>query len=251
MKLPTVSNACALAILISGTLLICLIIVLNVLIDTPLFIKGINFIYDYQHSMPYSWIHVVQNFFSLLCNPLGVGAVLIIYYIVVNRKLLLMVHISYFIFATYIIALLKQAFQQSRPIWYDARISNWEWFCPKDFGNPSGHSFAVILLYEPIISDSIGYWKYKPWMYVLTVLFIMIPISRMYLGVHSLNQILFGLSLGTVFLILYKYIYQKALYELFWEFLLGSAKLIKLIGIFFLYLVTIAIPIVFFNINAR
>lgn len=53
-------------------------------------------------------------------------------------------------------------------------------------------------------------------MFVLMVLVVMIPISRMYLGVHSLNQILFGLSLGTVFLVLYKYIYQKALYELYW-----------------------------------
>ena len=125
MKLPTVSNACALVILLSCTLLICLIIILNVFIDTPLFIEGLNFIYKYQHAQPYSWIHIIQNFFSLLCNPMGVGAVLVIYYIVVNRKLLLIVHLSYFLFATYIIALLKQAFQQSRPIWYDSRISNW------------------------------------------------------------------------------------------------------------------------------
>lgn len=38
----------------------------------------------------------------------------------------------------------------------------------------------------------------------------------MYLGVHSANQILFGLSMGFTFLILYKYIYQKALYHLAW-----------------------------------
>ena len=125
MKLPTVSNGCALAILIICTLLICAIIILNVFIDSPLFIKGINFIYDYQNHQPYSWIHVIQNIFSLLCNPIGIGVILIIYYIVVNRKLLLIVHLSYFLFATYIIALLKQSFQQSRPIWYDSRISNW------------------------------------------------------------------------------------------------------------------------------
>lgn len=125
MKLPTVSNACALAILIICTLLICAIIILNVFIDSPLFIKGINFIYDYQTHQPYSALHVIQNLFSLLCNPIGIGVILIIYYIVVNRKLLLIVHLSYFLFATYIIALLKQSFQQSRPIWYDSRISNW------------------------------------------------------------------------------------------------------------------------------
>lgn len=125
MKLPTVSNGCALAILIIGTLLVCLIIILNVFIDTPLFIEGINFIYKYQNAQPYGYIQKIQNFFSLLCNPIGVGAVLVIYYIVVNRKLLLIVHLSFFLFTTYIIALLKQAFQQSRPIWYDDRIKNW------------------------------------------------------------------------------------------------------------------------------
>ena len=77
----------------------------------------------------------------------------------------------------------------------------------------------------------------------------MVPISRMYLGVHSLNQILFGLSLGCVFLILYKFIYQKALYELYWEFLLGSRRRIKIFGVVLLNLICIAIPIIFFVIN--
>lgn len=250
MKLPTISNGCALAILLLGTFLICAIIILNVLIDTPLFIMGINFIYDYQHKQPYNAFHVIQNLFSLLCSPIGVGTVLVVYYIIVNRKLLLIVHLSYFLFATYIIALLKQSFQQSRPIWYDSRVSNWEWFCPKDFGNPSGHSFAVILLYEPIISDSIGHRRLKPlWAFIIILLCVMIPLSRMYLGVHSANQILFGLSLGTVFLILYKYIYQKALYELYWEFLLGPMKKVKFLGVVFLNLIVIAIPIIFFYIN--
>jgi undecaprenyl-diphosphatase len=216
MKVPTISNNFALGVLLAGTFLICFIMILNVFLDMPLFIMGLNFIYKYQQSVPYSYYHTIQNALSTFAHPALIGAVLVIYYIVVNRKLLLIVHVSYFIFATYIIAILKQAFQQSRPIWYDSKINNWEWFCWKDFGNPSGHSFAVILLYEPIISDSIGYWKYRPWSYVLAILCVLVPISRMYLGVHSLNQILFGLSLGTVFLILYKYIYQKALYDLYW-----------------------------------
>lgn len=130
----------------------------------------------------------------------------------VNRKLLLIVHLSYFLFCIYIIALLKQAFQQSRPIWYDRHIQLWGWFCPKDFGNPSGHSFAVMLLYEPILSDILGYGR-KYWAgFFLFIIGTMIPLSRMYLGVHSANQIFFGLTLGLVALILFKYIYQQALY---------------------------------------
>lgn len=122
MKPPTISNFCALAVLLLGTLLICLIIILNVYIDTPLFILGVNFIYNMQHTVPHGWIVVIQNLLSLLCEIPVIGAILVIYYIVVKRKLLLLVHLSYFLFSIYIIALLKQAFQQSRPYWYDSRI---------------------------------------------------------------------------------------------------------------------------------
>lgn len=66
------------------------------------------------------------------------------------------------------------------------------------------------------MSDALGYWRYRPWAIVLVILCIMIPVSRMYLGVHSANQTLFGISLGWTFLILYKYIYQRALYQLAW-----------------------------------
>lgn len=221
---------------------------MNVIFDEALFIHGINFIYSYQTAQPFSFLHQLQNFFSLLCNPLGIGVIALVYYILVNRKLMLIVHLSYFLFATYIIALLKQAFQQSRPIWYDYHIQNWEWFCPKDFGNPSGHSFAVMMLYEPIISDSLGYGN-KYWVaFPLFIIGTMVPISRMYLGVHSLNQILFGLTLGFVSLILFKYVYQKALYELYWEMLMKNTgkKTIKIIGIFILNVLCVLIPIMFF-----
>jgi hypothetical protein len=71
----------------------------------------------------------------------------------------------------------------------------------------------------------------------------------MYLGVHSANQIMFGLSLGTTLLVLYKYIYQRALYELFWKFLLGERRKIKFIGAFLLHVLTIVIPIIFYQVN--
>ena len=102
------------------------------------------------------------------------------------------------------------------------------------------------MLYEPIFSDAIGYWKYRPWALLLAIFCIIMPISRMYLGVHSANQTLFGISLGFTFLILYKYIYQRALYHLFWEFLIGTRQKLKFIAVIFLNLIVIAIPIIFY-----
>ncbi len=122
LKPDTIPTSCAMIVLVFGTLAACLIIVLNVVFELPLFIQGINFIYAYQSLQPWVAIRVIQNIFSLFCNPIGVGVALGLYYIIVNRKLLILVHVSYFLFATYIIAILKQAIQQSRPIWYDSRI---------------------------------------------------------------------------------------------------------------------------------
>lgn len=104
------------------TLLLCLVITLNAVYETPLFILGLNFIYDYQKNQPYTFLHFLQNLISLVCNPIGISAVLIVYYIGNNRKLLLLVHLSYFFLATYLMALLKQSFQQSRPIWVNPQI---------------------------------------------------------------------------------------------------------------------------------
>lgn len=120
-----VSNNCTTAIFLSCNLILCVVIALNAIYETPLFILGINFIYEYQKYQPYSLLHIVQNLFSFMCNPIGVGTVLVVYYILVNRKLLLIVHLSYFLLANYLLSLLKQSFQQSRPIWVNSEIEKW------------------------------------------------------------------------------------------------------------------------------
>ena len=107
------------------------------------------------------------------------------------------------------------------------------------------------MLYEPIVSDTIGYGRYRQWTLPLLFLGVMVPVSRMYLGVHSANQILFGLTLGFIFLVLYKYVFQKALYEFYWSMLLGHnrLKVIKVIGVIVFNLIVLAIPIIFYQIN--
>ena len=54
-----VSDVCSLIVLIAASLVICLIVIMNVLIDEPLFIRGINFIHDYQTAQPYGIIQVI------------------------------------------------------------------------------------------------------------------------------------------------------------------------------------------------
>lgn len=77
----------------------------------------------------------------------------------------------------------------------------------------------------------------------------MVPLSRMYLGVHSANQIIFGLVLGLIFLILYKYVYQRYLYVLYWNLLLKHHKLRKLAIAIVAHVLSLCIPILFHHIN--
>lgn len=77
----------------------------------------------------------------------------------------------------------------------------------------------------------------------------MVPISRMYLGVHSANQILFGLVLGQIFLILYKFVYQRYLYYLYWGLLMKHKKWKKLAIAIVIHIISLIIPIVFYSIN--
>lgn len=197
-------------ILVISLLFLALTMVLNVTIQTPLFLLGLNFIYNYQSAFPQMWIQNFYNVVSYTSFPTGVAVVILLHYVLVKRKLMLIVHLIYYFYCTYIIAILVQSYQQSRPIWYDIRIKNWDWNCGQTYANPSGHSFSVVVLFEPIVSDSIGTAKWRRLIMIpLFLLWVLVPISRVYLGVHSVNQILFGLTLGMISLVLFKYIYQK------------------------------------------
>jgi membrane-associated phospholipid phosphatase len=73
------------------------------------------------------------------------------------------------------------------------------------------------------------------------------PFSRLYLGSHSVNQVLFGLSIGFILLILYKFIYQKILYELYWYFINYKKDIIKISIIIIFHIIIIIIPIIIYN----
>lgn len=216
---------------------------------------GLNFIYKYQQSQSQEWIIVIQNILSILASQI-IGIIIVIYLVLVKRKLTAIIHIGYFSLFTYLIGILNLAFQSPRPYWYDTRIQNWDKLCPMSFGNPSGHSYAMIMLYEPIFSDILGFGKFHFVAPLLVIFWITSGISRMYLGSHSSNQVLFGITIALIQLVLFRFVFQKMLFELCWNFLTKSFKkhkkqIIKLIGLVFINLFSFIIPIVFYAYNSN
>lgn len=216
LKYPIPSIKFTMAVLLITYVLLFTIIVLNAVMNEGLFIQGLNFIYNYQQSQGQPAIIVIHNLVSLLSYPLGVMAMILIYYFLASRKLKVAVHLVFYFYATYIIAIIVQSQQETRPVWYDLRIQRFEWFCVQTFGSPSGHCYSIVMLLEPIVSDTIGYLKWKILSIPLAAIFIAMVLSRMFLGVHSADEVFYGLLLGFIALVLFKFVYQKELYELFW-----------------------------------
>lgn len=158
-----------------------------------------------QSIMDFTIIKIVNNIFSMFGNPIIVSLLIIFEVCVVKHKFKALIHVSFYLISLYIIAFLKLAYQQSRPIWSWDQIHKWEWFCPKDFGNPSGHSFTILPLYEPILSKYIGFSKSKLTWFFLVFFGFFVPFSRTYLGMHSVNQVMFGLTLGVGATVMYRY----------------------------------------------
>lgn len=104
--------------------------------------------------------------------------------------------------STLLVGLLKMIYISPRPYWSNLEIVPYG-SCETGWGNPSGHSLTCVAVYltlwhiifechqlrEKVIEKyvSLGF----------TIIFIMlIMISRVIVGAHSLNQILYGASLG-------------------------------------------------------
>lgn len=88
-----------------------------------------------------------------------------------------------------------------------------EWTCYTEYGSPSGHSMLSIVLLEFLVRflskkyECIAKTNYL-WYGFAFLLELLVMFSRVYLGMHSLNQVLFGLMLGC---------YSMAVYYLFAE----------------------------------
>lgn len=102
----------------------------------------------------------------------------------------------------------KLAYADPRPYMIDKEIVPYT--CSKAFGNPSGHSsaaslFAIVCfldIFHGKPADKISDIRYCNWLvYILAIIVAIfwsssIPFSRYLMGAHSLDQIIYGTSLG-------------------------------------------------------
>ena len=107
---------------------------------------------------------------------------------------------------------LKLIYKNPRPVWTTNEIIDFS--CHTSYGNPSGHSLESMAVYLSLWEIAVNSNKFfnnkkilKYILFIFTLLLILsIAISRVLIGVHSINQILFGLSLGVLFFFALKFL---------------------------------------------
>jgi hypothetical protein len=102
---------------------------------------------------------------------------------------------------------LKINLQQPRPFWLSDEITAIE--CESGYGYPSNHVLTTVptfliffeIMYYRFELDKTVNKKFYYWLGALTIGFlcILIGLSRLVMGVHSLDQIIFGLVMGFAF----------------------------------------------------
>lgn len=93
---------------------------------------------------------------------------------------------------------LKQIFKRPRPSMLRLSVES-------GYSFPSGHSMVAIAFYGLIIYFiSRSNLKYKKAYYIgLSILILLVGISRIYLGVHYFSDVLCGFLFGTIYLVLF------------------------------------------------
>ena len=107
---------------------------------------------------------------------------------------------SVIVLSSYYDNILKLSYGSPRPFWINPSIKR---SCDGGFGNPSGHSFSSFAIYLSLwdIITNLNYFNRKKYLKIALLIFFIlfslsIAFSRIFLSVHSINQIIYGSILG-------------------------------------------------------
>ena len=204
------------------TLYFILIISTERLYYQKLFNESLEIIPKFQKSIPDSY--TIWKIIAFLGTKPAFGVIYIILFLFIPvNKIFVMTFLL--IFTGYVDHVGKILYRQERPLWINPEINiNSQHSC--GYGNPSGHSLSSSCLYLSfwyVLSDLLynlinnkklfNVVKYVIFSFFLGIIYLIMT-SRIYLGVHSINQIIFGFLIGLgiflLFLPLFKVYHNTA-----------------------------------------
>ena len=220
----------------------------------PLFDESIDFELKWRQNA-WGFTKTSYNIITNLGGEYGLILYLIIIYFFfpLTKSFCFMIGV---IACTYLDNIMKLWYHDPRPFWEESKLhSN----CDGGFGNPSGHSFISTFTYlgvykllsqTKIVSKNI--WV-EMTLFVFCVLMIIgIVLSRVILGMHSLNQVFYGCSLGlAVYFLLFHILYmQNMKVETFTKLFTSVQNLIIITAIFFISLLSLLLSYLLIDFTA-
>ena len=167
---------------------VALIFILETAYRQPLHDYSIQMLIPYLQSSEWKF-----NFFQLL-DEIGGGYELLTYFllkIIISGKYHRAFLLSIFIALNFFISnLLQLLYRDPRPFWIEDNNIK-VYVCSKGFANPCGHSISIAMF--------ASFWAYEFKQYGIVFGFIAVvffSLGRLILGVNTLNQVIFGLSIG-------------------------------------------------------
>ena len=168
----------------------------------PLFNYSLDFEKKWQDKASKETISMFKVFATIGGKYLIVIPVLIIlcFFTLIKSY----VYILGFLFCVQFHSMMKIWYGNVRPFWEKESLYAGE--CVTGFGNPSGHSITNVFLYMNFFIYFKETKKLNKKYFILTIILIyclfwilMVLLSRLFLGVHSLNQVIYGSTLAVIF----------------------------------------------------
>ena len=233
-------------IIILSSLII--LIILDLIYRNSLFTYSLT----YEQNLQNSFSENAIQFYKFLSNifayiAIFLGFIFVFCYFPLNKSILFFIA---FIFGDYIEDLMKLIFSDPRPFWLNSILSQGS--CEASYGNPSGHSikaflFSLSLCYYICMLDRIkDNLKYKAIIYTIGLLgSALVAFSRIALGVHSIDQVLFGSLIGIWIFAIFAYVFK--IYDMPLSYYLKFFREKKYINYFLIILlVFLILPIIIY-----
>ena len=142
-----------------------------------------------------------------------------------KHKIRLFLNIIQVFFAVYFSNILKMLYRASRPSFEENNLRGTSHFCENDYGMPSAHTLIIIILMLIISKDITRHSSIKTKKIVKLISFILMVVvvfTRIYFGVHSVNQVFMGIFAGSAIYSTFGYFEDYLCINLILPFLLRN-----------------------------
>ena len=188
--------------------IITITIILDILFQKTVFAISINFVSSLREKIPQENLTIYKTLSHLGKEQIIFPIIYIIYicYPIKYSFLLFNVYFS----SKFFVNFLKLSFQSPRPFWNNISVFG---KCNNGFGNPSAHAFTTVSIYSSlchVIINNNNNYILKIILIFFTVLICIITcFCRIILGVHSIDQVIFGSLCGLILYFYFFFVYSE------------------------------------------